>query len=44
MVCILGMGDCGSETTVENVFKMKSLTQKIFKQWWKTDKDYQDTM
>ena len=32
MVCILGMGDCGSETTVENVFKMKSLTQKIFKQ------------
>ena len=32
MVCILGMGDCGTTQTVENVFKMKSLTQKIFKQ------------
>ena len=32
MVCILGMGDCGTTQTVENVFNMKSLTQKIFKQ------------
>lgn len=32
MVCIFGVGDCGTESKVENVFKMKSLTQKIFKQ------------
>jgi len=32
MVCILGIGDCGTEHSVENVFNMKSLTQKIFKQ------------
>jgi len=31
-VCIFGMGDCSSESSVEQVFKMDVLTKKIFKQ------------